>query len=134
MDRDDVGPLQQFLESDERWPVRVGLQVGVVDYDFGADDVEQGTQPASDPTVTEQTNGEQAEPADGPDPSIPHRPSATILSAVGEAPQRRQKESEAHGHLLHRVVGDVGDHDVVAPGCLEVDVVDANPYRAMIRQ
>ena len=64
----------------------------------------------------------------GRTPSIPHRPSATILSAVGDASQRRQHQGKGvDRHLLHRVVGDVGDHDVVAPGCLEVDVVDAYP-------
>ena len=59
-----------------------------------------------------------------------HLPSASLHQGIGEGNLARKREHERHrvvGHLVHAIVGDIGDDDLALARGGEVDVVDAEP-------
>ncbi len=59
-----------------------------------------------------------------------HLPSASLHQGIGEGNLARKREQERHcvvRHLVHAIVGDIGDDDLALARGGEVDVVDAEP-------
>ena len=59
-----------------------------------------------------------------------HLPSASLHQGIGEGNLARKREHERHrvvGHLVHAIVGHIGDDDLALARGGKVDIVDAEP-------